>query len=192
MKIKFLLLSIIAIGSFTQTNAQFHIGAKAGANISKLNGVSYRDKYKLGYQVGGFVGYDINKIIGLQTEVLFNQTNTSVEDGAGPVFENAFRGNKRLNYLSVVPVLVKIFPQSIVSLHAGPQFSILTNRDKTALENGQQLFKSSDLGVLAGAEVNLGALSIYGRYVWGFKDISDIGGKAKSQQAQVGLAFKFL
>lgn len=180
---------MIALGSLSQVNAQLHLGTRAGANLSKIDGVSYRDKYALGYQFGGFVGYDINKIVGLQAEVLFSQTNTKVAEGASPIFDNAFNGRKRLNYVSV-PVLVKLFPGSIVSIYGGPQFSFLTNKNKTVLENGQQLFKSTDFSLLAGAEVNLGALSVYGRYSWGFRDISDIGGKAKSQQAQLGVAVK--
>ena len=35
--------------------AQFHIGAKAGANITKIDGKSFKDQFKYGYHVGGFV-----------------------------------------------------------------------------------------------------------------------------------------
>ena len=35
----------------TATYAQeFHIGAKAGANLGKIEGVAYKDNFKLGYQ----------------------------------------------------------------------------------------------------------------------------------------------
>lgn len=40
----------------TATYAQeFHIGAKAGANLGKIAGVAYKDNFKLGYQIGGFL-----------------------------------------------------------------------------------------------------------------------------------------
>ncbi len=189
MKINLLLIGFITICTSTTLNAQVHLGAKGGANISKLNGISYSDSYELGYHLGGVIGYDFNKIVGIQSEVLFNQTNTKVEDGTGAIFENALWGRKKLNYLTV-PVLIKLLPNSIVSFHAGPQFSILTNRNKTVLENGQQLFRSSDFGIVAGAELNLGPIGIYGRYIWGFKDINDVGTKARSQQIQAGLNVK--
>lgn len=184
---KYFLIGILFFLTVSQVQAQLHLGAKAGANMSKLDGVSYRDRYKLGYQFGAFVGYDIGKVAGIQTEVLSSQTNTSVEDGLGAIPGNLFSGRKRLNYVSV-PLLLKLFPNSILSIHAGPQFSILTNRNKSALQNGKDLFRASDFSAVAGAELKLGALRLYGRYVWGFSDISDVGGKARSQQAQLGLA----
>ncbi|RYY57908.1 MAG: PorT family protein [Chitinophagaceae bacterium] len=187
MNMKYFLIGILFFLTVSQVQAQLHLGAKAGANMSKLDGVSYRDRYKLGYQFGAFVGYDIGKVAGIQTEVLSSQTNTSVEDGLGAIPGNLFSGRKRLNYVSV-PLLLKLFPNSILSIHAGPQFSILTNRNKSALQNGKDLFRASDFSAVAGAELKLGALRLYGRYVWGFSDISDVGGKARSQQAQLGLA----
>ena len=43
----------------TATYAQeFHIGAKAGANLGKIAGVAYKDNFKLGYQIGGFLEFD--------------------------------------------------------------------------------------------------------------------------------------
>jgi len=177
------------IGCLNQAKSQLHLGIKGGANMNKLDGVSYKDKFELGYQLGGFVGYDLSDKIGLQAEVLFNQTNTEVEDGLGSVWGSAFSGDKKLNYVSV-PVLLKFFPKSLISVYAGPQFSMLVNKSKSVLENGQELFKSSDFSAVAGLELNLNPLKIYGRYVWGFTDIGEIGGKAKSQQIQFGVGFR--
>ena len=60
----------------TATYAQeFHIGAKAGANLGKIAGVAYKDNFKLGYQIGGFLEFDFTDKWGLQGEVLFNQSN---------------------------------------------------------------------------------------------------------------------
>ena len=42
------------------------------------------------------------------------------------------------------------------------------------------------------AEVNLGPLFAYGRYVWGFSDISNaLKEKATTQQIQVGVGVRF-
>ena len=54
------LTAFIAIMLLTTTAyaQEFHLGAKAGANLGKLDGVAYSKGFKLGYQLGGFVEYD--------------------------------------------------------------------------------------------------------------------------------------
>lgn len=191
MKIKFILFGMLLGGAITQANAQFHVGIKAGANYGKITGVSFADKFKLGYHVGGFAGYDLNKIVGIQGEVLFNSTNFTVEHQNGSVIDDMVSGKKRLNYVNV-PVMIKLLPKSIVSFFAGPQFSMLTNKDKTVLENGQYLLKSSDFSVVGGAELNLGPVGIYVRYIHGYRNISDNGEKAKNNLLQGGVSVKFM
>ena len=53
------LTAFIAIMLLTTTAyaQEFHLGAKAGANLGKLDGVAYSKGFKLGYQLGGFVEY---------------------------------------------------------------------------------------------------------------------------------------
>ena len=176
----------------TATYAQeFHIGAKAGANLGKIAGVAYKDNFKLGYQLGGFVEFDFNDSWGLQGEVLFSQTNTELRDSYQSVWNDKFEKKKTLNYVSV-PVLLKYNPSGLISLHAGPQFSFLANRDQSTWENGEKLFKDTDFSLVAGAEVNLGPLFAYGRYVWGYSDISNaLKEKATTQQIQLGVGVRF-
>ena len=170
---------------------EFHLGAKAGANLGKLDGVAYSKGFKLGYQLGGFVEYDFNEKWGLQGEVLFSQTNTKFRDSYQSVWDEKFDKNKTLNYVSV-PLLFKYNPNGLISLLAGPQFSFLANKDDSTWENGKKLFKDTDFSLVAGAEVNLGPLFAYGRYVWGFSDISNaLKEKATTQQIQVGVGVRF-
>lgn len=44
---------ILIIFTVLQTKAQFHLGTKAGANMTKIEGTSYDENYKLGYQLRG-------------------------------------------------------------------------------------------------------------------------------------------
>jgi len=55
----FLLLAFTFIFSNNICTAQFHLGAKAGANMTKLDGQAFDDSFELGYQLGGFVSYDV-------------------------------------------------------------------------------------------------------------------------------------
>ena len=187
------LTAFIAIMLLTTTAyaQEFHLGAKAGANLGKLDGVAYSQGFKLGYQLGGFVEYDFNDKWGLQGEVLFSQTNTKFRDSYQSVWDEKFDKNKTLNYVSV-PLLFKYNPNGLISLHAGPQFSFLANKDDSTWENGKKLFKDTDFSLVAGAEVNLGPLFAYGRYVWGFSDINNaLKEKATTQQIQVGVGVRF-
>ena len=187
------LTAFIAIMLLTTTAyaQEFHLGAKAGANLGKLDGVAYSQGFNLGYQLGGFVEYDFNDKWGLQGEVLFSQTNTKFRDSYQSVWDEKFEKKKTLNYVSV-PLLFKYNPNGLISLHAGPQFSFLANKNDSTWETGKKLFKDTDFSLVAGAEVNLGPLFAYGRYVWGFSDINNaLKEKATTQQIQVGVGVRF-
>lgn len=187
------LTAFIAIMLLTTTAyaQEFHLGAKAGANLGKLDGVAYSQGFNLGYQLGGFVEYDFNDKWGLQGEVLFSQTNTKFRDSYQSVWDEKFEKKKTLNYVSV-PLLFKYNPNGLISLHTGPQFSFLANKNDSTWENGKKLFKDTDFSLVAGAEVNLGPLFAYGRYVWGFSDINNaLKEKATTQQIQVGVGVRF-
>ena len=187
------LTAFIAIMLLTTTAyaQEFHLGAKAGANLGKLDGVAYSQGFNLGYQLGGFVEYDFNDKWGLQGEILFSQTNTKFRDSYQSVWDEKFEKKKTLNYVSV-PLLFKYNPNGLISLHAGPQFSFLANKNDSTWENGKKLFKDTDFSLVAGAEVNLGPLFAYGRYVWGFSDINNaLKEKATTQQIQVGVGVRF-
>ncbi|MDG3581848.1 porin family protein [Galbibacter pacificus] len=170
------------------SHAQFHLGAKAGANLTKLDGQSFNDKFELGYQLGGFVYYNLNDFLGLQMEVFFNQTNTEIADSYSDIIDQSFENDKKLNYVSV-PLLLRLNTDGLLTISAGPQFSFMMNEN--VLNNGKKLFKDSDFAAIVGAELNLFPIIIYGRYTWGFADISDFGGDVKSQQIQLGVAFRF-
>ena len=192
---KKLSLVVAIICSAVIANAQgFHIGAKAGANIGKLEGQSFKQGYSLGYQLGGFLQLNLSKSIGLQPEVLFSQTNTTFENSTSATYANAFNGQKKdLKYLSI-PVLLAINPGKFVTIQLGPQYSILLNNHETVYSNGQQAFKSGDLSAVAGLQLNFSALHLYGRYNVGLSNINDVANsdKWKNQQIQIGLGLKLL
>lgn len=196
---KRILLSVLTVfAAVSIANAQaFHFGGKAGANMTKIDGQSFKDGYELGYQLGGFVEIDFNKNIGIQPELLFSQTNTKVASGFKDIYENidnALVGDKvKLSYLSI-PVLLRINAGELLTFHAGPQFSILMNSNETLLDNGKDAFKKGDLAAVVGAQVNLKAFRIYGRYNIGLSDINDIDNqdKWKNQQIQLGIGIKIL
>jgi hypothetical protein len=176
--------------------AQFNIGIKAGANISKIDGKSFKDEFSYGYLLGGFAEIGLGKKFSIQPEVLFNQYQTKVDSNFTSVYQNAFAATKsgevKLNYLSL-PVLLNYKLSKAVSLQAGPQFGILMNKDKNMLENGKEAFNNGDLSVLGGLELKLSKFRIGGRYGIGLNNINEIDNKEKwkSQAFQLALGLSF-
>lgn len=183
------ILAVITIFIHTAAISQVHIGAKAGAGLSRIEGKAFQEKFELGYHLGGFMYANLSDFTGFQAEVVFNQTNTSVQDSYSDVVDNAFKGKKTLNYISV-PLLLRLNSDGFITFTGGPQLSFLADSDKSVTENGKKIFKKTDFALLAGAEINLHPFIFYGRYCWGFTDISEIGRSSNSRQIQLGAAIR--
>lgn len=174
--------------------AQFHLGVKGGANITKVDGKSFKDEFRYGYHLGGFAEIRMGNKLVLQPEVLFNQYATRLDSNYKNVYQNVFNGNSniKLNYISIPIVVNYKLIGSFLSLQAGPQFGILVDQNRTLLQNGGDAFRRGDLSMLAGLNFKVGSIRVNGRYAIGLNNISDIAddNKWKSQgfQVSVGLA----
>lgn len=184
---------LIAVLFLAQASfAQFTVGIKAGANITKVDGKSFKDEFRYGYHLGGFANFGIGGRFSIQPEVLFNQYNTQTDSSFSNIYQNAFSGNNniKLGYLSI-PLLLNYKLGSLLSLQAGPQFGILLDRNKKLLQNGKDAFDKGDLSMLGGAQIGLGKIKLTGRYFVGLNNINDIDNqdKWKNQgfQLSVGL-----
>jgi hypothetical protein len=192
MKLK-LFLPLLAALLFSQAMmAQFHIGFKAGANITKVNGISFKDQFKYGYHLGGFAEIGLGEKFAIQPEVLFNQYSTTVDSNYKHIYQNVFNSGQstvKLNYLSIPLLLNYKLLGNFLTLQAGPQFSVLMDQNKNLLQNGGEAFKKGDFAMVGGAQLKLAAFRITGRYVVGLNNINDIDNqdKWKSQGFQVSL-----
>jgi hypothetical protein len=191
MKIKVpLVLAVLFLAQASY--AQFTLGVKAGANITKVDGRSFKDEFRYGYHLGGFGIVGLGGRFSLQPEVLFNQFQTRTDSSFRNIYQNAFSGasNVKLNYLSI-PILLNYKLGSLLSLQAGPQFGILLDRNKNLLQNGKDAFDKGDFSMLGGAQLGLGKIKLTGRYFVGLNNINDIDNqdKWKNQgwQLSVGL-----
>ena len=52
---------VVATLLIQAASAQFRIGPKAGANIVKMDGLSFNDQFRYGYHVGGFAEIVLTK-----------------------------------------------------------------------------------------------------------------------------------
>ncbi|MFN8264542.1 MAG: porin family protein [Chitinophagaceae bacterium] len=184
-----ILLSAVLVSSAASAQS-LKFGPKLGANLGKIDGKNFSDQYALGYHVGGFVEIGLGKKWGIQPEVLWNQIKADTVSGFNNVYQvdaTKFE-NPQLNYLSI-PLLLNYKPVKVLTLQAGPQFGILLDKSKNLLDNGKEAFKTGDMSLLVGAQLNILKIRVYGRYAVGLSDISDASTpeKWKSQTIQVGV-----
>lgn len=186
------LIGLIAVLLVTQaTMAQFHLGIKGGANITKVDGKSFDEEFRYGYHLGGFAEIGLGSKFSLNPEVIFNQYSTTLDSSYKAIYQNVISSDQskvKLSYLSI-PLVLDYKLIGPIHLQAGPQFGILIDQDKNFLQNGGEAFKSGDFSVLGGAQIKLSKLRITGRYIVGLNNINDIDDqdKWKSQAIQLSL-----
>ncbi len=193
MKTKFVsLAAALLISQFMM--AQFHLGIKAGANITKVDGKSFKQEFRYGYNVGGFAEIGLGKRFAFEPEVLFNQYSSTLDSSYKSIYENVISSNQskvKLNYLSI-PLLLDYKLLGPIHIQAGPQFAVLMSQDKNFLQNGGNAFKNGDFSMIAGVQLKLAQLRVTGRYLIGLNNINDIDNqdKWKNQvvQLSVGIA----
>lgn len=194
---KIISMTVIALLALTQfSKAQspaFHLGIKAGASMNKLEGKSFKDEFTFGYQAGLFAELNFSKRIGIQPEVIWNESTVRTSDKFSDIYEDITLSTVtkvKLNYLTI-PLLLNYRPSKFLTLQAGPQYGILVNKDKDLLENGKDAFKNGEFSVLGGVNLKIASFRIYGRYVIGLNDINDIDNRDswKNQAFQVGVGY---
>jgi hypothetical protein len=193
MKTRFSLL-IACVILAQVASAQFHIGIKAGSNITKIDGKSFKDEFRYSYLLGGFAEIGLGGKLGLQPEVIYNQYQSKVDSNFKNIYNNVVNqsasGDIKLNYLSI-PVMLN-YKLGLITLQAGPQFGILLDQNKTLLQNGKEAFDKGDFSMAGGAQIKLSKLRVSGRYVVGLNNINDIDKqdqwKSQAIQLSVGLA----
>lgn len=192
MKSKLFFL-IVALFSTEFIMAQFHIGIKAGANITRVDGKAFKDEFKYGYHLGGFAEIGLGKKLFIQPEVLFNQNTTTLDSNYKVIYQNIINSNQsqvKLNYVSI-PIILSYKLLGPIYLQAGPQFAILVDQNKNFLQNGGDAFKKGDFSILGGVQLKLLSLRVTGRYIIGLSNINDINhqDKWKNEGAQLSIGF---
>lgn len=189
-----LLVFAIAISTFSFAQG-FHVGLKGGANMYKIDSKSFSEEFKHGYNAGLFAEINFSKHIGIQPEILWNQAQTRTSTRFKDMYDQGVSELKgvTLNYLSI-PLLLNVSPSRLITFQAGPQFGVLINKDQNLLQNGKSAFKSGDLSMLGGLQLNLGGFKLGGRYTVGLTNINDIDNqdKWKNQGFQLYAGFRLL
>ena len=153
-------------------------GVKAGVNLSNMsNDMTFDPEFSMGtgFHVGALVNFHWGQrtasslpgtgLWGLQPELLFSN---SVIESKG--------GNIKLNYIKV-PVMLKVYPLSALSIEIGPEFSYLISSSPETMDLDDAVVKVGDckgfnFGAVVGAayEFDFG-LAIGARYSMNFTDL---------------------
>lgn len=199
-----LVLSAVVFCLHLGASAQsFTLGVTGGANLGKINSSSFSNGFTAGYLAGAYAQLRFGKHWGLEPEVLFMESQANTDQSFNQLYgsqltdPNNFK-NIHLNYLGI-PVLLTYRILGIIDLEAGPQFSLLMNKDNSLLANGQNAFKSGDVTLLAGAEVHILRLRVYARYGWGLGNVNNISSSEvtnsdtwKNETIQLGVGINIL
>lgn len=188
-KISLLIAAIFFTGTIFAQG--FTLGIKGGANLGKISGKTFKDEFKFGYQIGGFATIPLGGRIGIQPEVLFNQTNLDTSSNFSDVYNFNNVSGVELKQL-LIPILLNINLNKYLTIQAGPQFGVIIDQDKNLLQNGQDAFKAGTFSAAAGIQLNLLKFRVYGRFTGGLTDVDNVGNndtwKIQNIQVGVGLA----
>ena len=185
--------SIISIFLFCANaiNAQsLHVGVKAGANLQKIEAVPFKDKFTFGYQAGVYAIVGLTSKVRVQPEVLFSTVNADTATQFSTVYGFKQTDKIKINYIDI-PILLNIKFLPFLTLQAGPQFSVLLDKNESLLKNGQRAFKEGNIAAALGLQLKFSKINIYSRYVAGLNNINDVGtnDKWKSRNIQIGIGY---
>ena len=160
MKKTFIILMLFA-GTLCM-QAQLRIGLKAGANFSDLDGITFDTKMRTGFHFGAAAELKLPLNFAIQPELLYSSQGAEVNV--------ANVKDIQYDYITV-PVMVKYYLISdILSIEAGPQFSLLVS-DRNDFDPGDS--STFDFAANGGLGLHLGKhFFLQGRYVVGLTDAS--------------------
>ena len=172
-------------------------GVKAGVNLSSMsNDMAFDPGFGMGigFRVGGFLNLRWGQrtenslpgtgLWGFQPELMFS--NQAVKTDAGDI---------KLNYVSV-PLLLKAYPTTAVSVELGPEFSyLITSSPNSLAADGAEIAvgdcKGLTMGLTAGLAYDLEmGLTVGARYTYGFTELGkNLKWKNSNIQVTVGWMF---
>lgn len=172
---------ILMVGNLSAQNDNdtrnlLHVGVKAGMNISNIydsQNEEYQADPKIGFVGGIFVSIPIlDKIIGIQPELLFSQKGFSA---SGTVLGANVNFTRTTNYLDI-PIFLAFKPIEYVTLLVGPQYSYLM-KQKDVFENPisdiilesefeNENIRKNTLSLATGADINFRNFVFAARIGW--------------------------
>ena len=171
--------------------AQFSLGVKGGVNFSKVNNDNFNSSTVTGYQAGLFAR--IGGPVYLQPEVYLSSTGGDFHSS-----DYTYTDHVRFTKLNVPLLLGFRFGADNLNFRimGGPVYSYNLNTNETfsANFNGAYAdfghYNNSTLGIQGGAGIDIGPLTVDGRYEGGLQDVNkDFGQRQNIWALSVGFKF---
>ena len=192
MKKRFLIIiaAIITFNSIAYSQG-FHMGIKFGSDIQKITGASFTKNFAFGYHLGGFAEIKLNKKYSIQPEIYYSAVNFDTATGFSTVYNSVGLSKLKFGYFNM-PILLNMKPSKGLSIQVGPRFSILTDKNLAIKSNAKSALNSGDFAMIAGFQLNLTKIKVYGRYEIGLSNLNDItsDSKWKTQTIHLGIGLK--
>ena len=209
-----ILFILLLFFSCEALNAQgFSIGIKGGINLAKhteeLEHTEFN--YRIGFIGGGFVSYDFNNLISIQSEVLYSMRGNArvfPEQILGQLIIPESKVVTKLNYIEI-PLLLfisfdlnsNIRPKILIGpaisflLTAKSEAEIYSDEEGTEIDQ-KELWKPNDYGIIfgIGADYTVGNNKIILdiRYNLGLADLNDGVGGGKITSNTISLLLGYL
>jgi len=185
-KLLFFLFLVICNNAIAQRNKMdadhenfFRFGIKAGVNINKITGKSYKEGFNYNFQAGGFIQINFSNRFGLQPEVNFVQTSSEFTNDPNDIYSDIFQGGSqkksKLNYLEVPLLLnINIGPSKRIKLQAGPAYGGLLKQTVDSLKNNGNIYKNGEWAAIGGLWIQLPLVNLGARYKLGLTNLNAI------------------
>lgn len=176
----------------------FRFGAKAGVNINKISGKSYKEGFNYNFQLGGFMQFNFSNRFGIQPEVNFVQSTSEFSSDASTIYDDIFRDGSQkkasLDYLEI-PVLlnINVGESKHVKLQFGPAYGALLKQTVDSLKSSGNIYKNADWSAIGGLWIQLPVINIGARYKYGLSNINGVDNQQswKNQSIQIFLGVTF-
>ena len=176
----------------------FRFGAKAGVNINKITGQSYKSGFNYNYQLGGFLQFNFSSRFGIQPEINFVQSSAEFTNDATEIYDDLFRDGSQkkstLNRLEIPLLLnINVGESKHVKLQIGPSFGAVLKQTTDSLASGGNIYRNSDWSAIGGLWIQLPLINLGARYKLGLSNINAIDDRQtwRSQAIQVFVGVTF-
>ncbi len=170
----------------------FRFGAKAGVNINKISGQSYKQAFKYNYQLGGFMQFNFSNRFGIQPELNFVQAGGEFSNDATDIYDDIFLDGSQkkasLSYLEI-PVLlnINVGESKHVKLQLGPSYGAMLKQTVDSLVKKGNIYKNAEWSAIGGLWIQLPLINIGARYKLGLSNVNAIDNRQswKNQAIQI-------
>ncbi len=214
IRIGFLLLSITLLANHIvaqEKKVEFSVAGGYTGHVSKMKDKS--NKSLDGFHVGGFLTYNINELIGIQTGLLYNSTSgITVPQGQIHLKElGTWRQTKTIFDALDIPIRMvysyMLAEEFYVHLFLGPNFNwglnsqenieYFANNNKWKTDKGINIYKTEDYSSLdlqfgAGVGLQWKGIGIRATYDWGLLNRTSLPNMTyKANDLKITISYKF-